>query len=55
LVERLFAQIERVLEINGLRTIVKEEVETAPEHPGIDSLSRVPLPHLSVKNDDEKR
>lgn len=32
LVQRLFAQIERVLEINRLRTITAEVVETAREH-----------------------
>jgi DNA transposition AAA+ family ATPase len=32
LVQRLFAQIERVLEINRLRTITKEVVETAREN-----------------------
>ncbi len=32
LVQRLFAQIARVLEINRLRTITKEVVETAREH-----------------------
>jgi hypothetical protein len=31
LVHRLFAQITRVLEINGLRTISREVVETARE------------------------
>ncbi len=31
LVQRLFAQIERVLEINGLRTVTKEVVEAARE------------------------
>jgi DNA transposition AAA+ family ATPase len=32
LVQRLFAQIERVLEINQLRLITKEVVETAREN-----------------------
>ncbi len=31
LIQRLFGQIERVLEINRLRTITKEVVETARE------------------------
>jgi DNA transposition AAA+ family ATPase len=39
LVQRLFAQIARVLEINRLRTITKEVVETARE-----SLVIGPLP-----------
>ena len=32
LVQRLFSQIERVLQINELRTVTKEVVETAREN-----------------------
>ena len=32
LIQRLFTQIERILEVNGLRTITKEVVEAAREH-----------------------
>ena len=39
LVQRLFAQIERVLEINRLRTITKEVVETARESLVIGSVA----------------
>ena len=38
LVQRLFAQIERVLQINALRTVTKEVVETARESLVIGSL-----------------
>ncbi len=40
LVQQLFSQIERVLEINRLRTITKEVVETARESLVIGLLAR---------------
>jgi hypothetical protein len=37
-VQRLFAQIQRIMEINNLSTITGEVVETARESLGIGSL-----------------
>ncbi|MBA2755728.1 MAG: hypothetical protein H0U40_14925, partial [Chloroflexia bacterium] len=49
MVQRLFAQIERVLEINQLRTITTEVVETARESLVIGPLARTLLRHQALK------
>jgi DNA transposition AAA+ family ATPase len=49
LVQRLFAQIERMLEINRLRTITQEVVETARQSLVIGRQARVLLRHIALK------
>jgi hypothetical protein len=51
----LFSQIERALEINRLRTITAEVVETARENLVIGPYGAAPLRQIALKISDSRR